>query len=56
MRFELHFSTRESKYIKKVNKETQKRIISKLESLSENPYPADARKIIGRKEKLFRIR
>jgi len=54
--YELHFSTRARKYIKKLNKNTQGRIIRGLESLAENPYPSGTRKIMGRKEKLFRIR
>ena len=56
MSYELHFSTRARKYIKNLNKNTQGRIIRILESLAENPYPSSTRKIIGRKEKLFRIR
>jgi len=54
--YELYFSTRASKYLKKLNKTTQTRITEKLESLTRDPYPSDIRKIMGRKEKLFRIR
>ena len=56
MSYELYFSTRASKYLKKFTKTTQTRITEKLESLSRDPYPSDMRKIMGRKEKLFRIR
>lgn len=56
MKFEVHLSSRSHKFLKRTEKRTYERLIRNVETLADNPFPSEAKKIIGRKEKLFRIR
>ncbi|MFH0876384.1 MAG: type II toxin-antitoxin system RelE/ParE family toxin [archaeon] len=40
----------------KFSVELAKRLISKIEMLSLNPFPSDSKRVINRKEKVFRMR
>ena len=44
------------KFLGKLDKELFDRIIKKLETLKENPFPSDVKRVVGRKEKVFRVR
>lgn len=52
----VEFSNLSKKFLKKCDKEIYRRIIKKIEELCKNPFPSDIIRIIGRKEKIFRIR
>ena len=54
--FEIEFTDSASKFIEKANKILQKRIFIKIEKLKEDPFPTDCKRIVGRIEKVFRIR
>ncbi len=54
--FDLQFSSQARKFLKKLDKIDWKRIISKIENLSKNPFPSDAKRVKGREEKTFRVR
>jgi len=56
MRFSIYLSTSSQKFLSKLNKIDYERIIKRLKELSIDPFPPDAKRIIGRKEKVFRIR
>jgi len=55
--FSLDFSERAKRFLKKLDKHISERIVIKLETLGENPFPSDS-KFIGRDrgEKVFRVR
>jgi len=55
--FSLDFSENAKRFLKKLDKHIQERIIKRLENLQSNPVPSDA-KFIGRdkREKVFRYR
>lgn len=53
---EVRFSKSAFDFLKKCDKEIYGRVIEKLKVLSENPFPRDSKRIIGRKEKVFRAR
>lgn len=52
----LEFSKNAGRFLRKQDKENYQRIIKKIKSLIENPFPQDCKRIQGRKEKVFRIR
>ena len=54
--FEIEFENQPEKFLDKVDFKLKKRLIDKIEKLSENAVPCDARVVIGRKYKTFRIR
>jgi mRNA interferase RelE/StbE len=54
--FEVRLSTRAYKFFKKQPKNVYARLITKIEELADNPFPSGVRRVIGRKERLFRIR
>jgi len=56
MKFSIYLSTSSQKFLKKLDEIDYERIIKRLEKLSIDPFPSDAKRIIGRKEKVFRIR
>ncbi len=56
MEFEVKLSNRAYKFLKGINKPVYDRIIKKIEKLSEDPFSTDAKRVIGREEKAFRVR
>ncbi|MEW5759357.1 MAG: type II toxin-antitoxin system RelE/ParE family toxin [Candidatus Thermoplasmatota archaeon] len=56
MSFSVHLSSRANKFLKSINKELYNRIMNKIKNLADDPFPHDAKRIIGQKEKVFRVR
>jgi mRNA interferase RelE/StbE len=54
--FELAFAGPAAKFLKKAEKKLHDRIIQKLNKLADEPFPPDAKRVVGRQEKVFRIR
>jgi mRNA interferase RelE/StbE len=54
--FEIFFENQPEKFLNKVSAELNKRLTDKIEKLGYNPVPSDARLVVGRKDKTFRIR
>jgi len=54
--FDIELSSHAKKFLKRADKELVTRIIQKIEILAEDPFPPDAKRIVNRKDKLFRIR
>jgi len=54
--FNVKFSSKSRKFLKKTDYTIWSRLIEKIKGLQEDPFPSDSRRIIGRKEKVFRIR
>ena len=52
----VEFSSKSRKFLRKLDSSTWKRIINKIEGLKEDPFPADVKRVVGRKEKTFRVR
>ena len=52
----IEFSSKSHKFLEKIDSTTWNRLIKKIEGLQEDPFPSDSKRIIGRKEKVFRIR
>jgi mRNA interferase RelE/StbE len=54
--FKVELSSHAQHFLKKVRPESRDRIIRKFKELASNPFPSDAKRVLGRKEKVFRIR
>jgi mRNA interferase RelE/StbE len=50
------FGSDAKKFLKKADKEIAKRIIEKIEKLKIEPFPSDVKRVVGKKEKIFRVR
>ncbi|MEK6852432.1 MAG: type II toxin-antitoxin system RelE/ParE family toxin [Nanoarchaeota archaeon] len=44
------------RFLRKCDKVLYERIISRIKKLSEDLFPQDVKRVLGRKEKVFRIR
>ena len=56
MTFKIFYSSSAEKFLEKLEKQISKRILDKIEKLSENPVPSNSRRILVNKELIFRIR
>ena len=54
--FDLKFSSKARRFLQKIDSKTWNRIIKKIENLREDPFPRDSKRVVGRKEKTFRVR
>lgn len=56
MIFEVHLGTKAQKFMKTAEKTLHDRLFKKLERLGDDPFPPDAKKVAGQKEKTYRVR
>ncbi len=54
--FDIFLGSQPEKFLKKSEKELRQRIWEKLDELKFNPFPSDVVRIVGGKEKSFRVR
>jgi mRNA-degrading endonuclease RelE of RelBE toxin-antitoxin system len=54
--FSIYLSSNAESFLKKSPKDLKDRILKKIKHLSEDPFPSDSKRIVGRDEKIFRIR
>lgn len=54
--FEVYLSTAAKAFLKKLDKPRFERIYRRINALAIDPYPADVKRVRGRKEKVFRVR
>ena len=52
----IELSNYAKKFLKKCDKNLSIKILDKIKELSNNPFPQDVKRVVGRKEKTFRIR
>lgn len=52
----MELSSSAKKFIKKAEEHVAKRMIDEIEKLRENPFPRDVKRVVNRKEKIFRVR
>ena len=53
--FSVEFGSNPEKFLKKADKEIVRRIIEKIEKLKIDPFPYDIKRVVGKKEKIFRV-
>ena len=56
MSFEVRLGAKAQHFLRTCEKEIYERIREKLEKLAEDPFPHDMKRIVGAKEKTFRVR
>ncbi len=56
MSYSLFLEKEVIKFLSKLDKELQHRILQKIEILKENPVPHDAKRLVNVKDLIFRIR
>ena len=56
MAYRIDLASVPQKFLIKLDKDLFDRIMKKLETLKENPFPSDVIRMVGRKEKVFRVR
>ena len=54
--FEIELSSHAKRFLKKVDKQLAERIIERIEKLGAEPFPTDVKRVVNRKEKIFRVR
>jgi len=54
--FEIELSSYAKRFLKKIDKQLAERIIERIEKLGAEPFPTDVRRVVNRKEKIFRVR
>ena len=53
---QVFLSTHSQKLLKKIDPQLYQRLRLKIKSLAEEPFPTDSKRIVGRKDKVFRVR
>lgn len=56
MGFEIYLSSKTDKFLRNIDKKTYESLVKKIKNLAEDPFPSEAKKVVGRKEKVFRLR
>ena len=54
--FAVEFGTDAKKFLKKSEKEIADRIVNRIKKLREEPFPSDVKRVVGKKDKIFRVR
>jgi len=54
--FSVFLGLQSEKFLKRAEKELRQRIWEKLDELKQNPFPPEVVRVVGRKEKAFRVR
>ena len=54
--FDIFLGPQPERFLKKAEKELRQRIWKKLNEFKSNPFPSDVVRVVGRKEKAFRVR
>jgi mRNA interferase RelE/StbE len=54
--FEVRLGSKAQQFLRTCDKELYERICAKLEKLGEEPFPHDMKRVVGAKEKTFRVR
>ena len=52
----MEFGSDAVKFLKKSEKEIAERIFDRIEKLKVEPFPSGVKRVVGKKEKIFRIR
>lgn len=54
--FKIVLSSLSQKFLKKCDKELYERLLEKIRNLSEEPYASNSKRVVGRVDKVFRVR
>lgn len=54
--YQIFLGTSSKKFLKKCERIVYDRIIKKIKELAINPFPSDVKRVVGKKQKIFRVR
>ena len=54
--FSAEFGSEAKKFLKRADKELSSRIIERIEKLKIEPFPSDVKRVVGKRDKIFRVR
>lgn len=54
--FNVEFSSNAKKFLRDAEKQIAARILDCVDSLAKDPFPHDVKRVVNRKEKIFRVR
>jgi mRNA interferase RelE/StbE len=54
--FSVEFGSDAKRFLKKAEKQIAERIIKKIRKLRDDPFPSDVKRVVGKKNKIFRVR
>ncbi len=54
--FSVEFSSDAKKFLKKAERQIAERIVKRIRKLREDPFPSDVKRVVGKKDKIFRVR
>ena len=54
--FSAEFGSDARKFLKKAEKEVARRILEKIEKLKIEPFPSGVKRVVGKRDKIFRVR
>lgn len=54
--FSAEFGSDAKKFLRKAERDIAHRIIERIEKLKEEPFPQDVKRVVGKKDKIFRVR
>ena len=54
--FKVELANPAKRFLKKCDLELYERIINKIKQLASDPFPQDVKRVVGRTEKVFRVR
>lgn len=54
--FQVQLGSPAKRFLKKAERNVYNRIMKRIKELAIDPFPSDAKRVIGRKEKVFRVR
>ena len=54
--FSVEFGSDAKKFLKKAERNVAERIMQRIKKLREEPFPSDVKRVVGKKDKIFRVR
>lgn len=54
--WEVEFGPPAARFLKKADNILKRRLFIKIDRLKEDPFPTDCKRVVGRQEKVFRVR
>ena len=54
--FSVEFGSDAKRFLKKAEKQIAERIVKRIRKLREDPFPSDVKRVVGKKDKIFRVR
>ena len=54
--FQIELGNPAQRFLNKCDNALYERLMAKIKNLAQNPFPSDVKRVVGRAEKIFRVR